>query len=73
MRFEGEKHVYVNIDVSVEDIYNEMSTSEENEMRNLLGSPFRIRTLEDEMKLELLEELFKKKSLNELQEIVNDK
>lgn len=73
MTFEREEHVYVDIDVSVEDIYNEMSHSEENEMRNLLGSPFRIRTLEDEVKLELLEELFKKKSLNELQEIVNDK
>jgi len=73
MIFTQDAYVDVDVHVTVEELYESMTHSEEEEMRNLLGVGMRIRTLEDELKYELVKELFEKKSLKELQDIVNNK
>lgn len=65
--------------MDVDELYYELSRTERNDMLRLLTEDeqpeglFRIRTLEDQLKVELLQELFKNKSLNELQDIINNK
>lgn len=59
--------------VSVDDVYNAMSSFEENEMRKILGTPFVVGTLEDEQKLKILKELFESKNLKEIEDIINNK
>lgn len=72
----------VDIDVDVYDIYDEMNENEKKHMFELLkdlftdevnqDKLFKVRSLEDEFKVVLLKELFEKKSLNELQDIINN-
>lgn len=72
----------VRIDMSVEDIYHGLSTLEKSRMYNLIKNNgveididelFNIRSVEDQIKLDLLQEIFKTKSLTEIEEFCEPK
>lgn len=77
MRFEA------TVDIDWYDVIYEMSEKEKkliyDEIKDEFDEDkdvdkiFHIRTVEDEFKIEILKELFEKKSLKELQDIVNNK
>lgn len=70
-----EKEVYVDVDVFLDDFYEDDLVSELEsrgyEVRLKIKNPMGVQTLYDKQKIEILNELFLKCDLKKLEEILN--